>query len=182
VPESGDARTLLALEPQELLLAGFLENRGMVLIFGALALLDQTGASTRFIERMFETPDTVLGDLAARFPGFSGLPVMRGAIYFTIALLVILLFIRVISTLWAVIRLYGFRLERRGDDLHTEYGLFTRVTATTWRGSPTDCRLHQAVGRSSPCGEAGKPPPSVPQGPPLNATYRQPKYPVRRYK
>src|SRR5690606_27317519 len=27
-------------------------------------------------------------------------------------------------------RLYGFRLERIGDDLHTGYGLFTRVSAT----------------------------------------------------
>jgi putative membrane protein len=31
---------------------------------------------------------------------------------------------------WAVVRLYDFRLTRLGDELHTEYGLFTRVSAT----------------------------------------------------
>jgi putative membrane protein len=47
-----------------------------------------------------------------------------------IAVLVFLLFIRLLSTVWAVVRLYGFRLERTGDEVRTEYGLFTRMSAT----------------------------------------------------
>jgi putative membrane protein len=38
--------------------------------------------------------------------------------------------VRVISMAWGVIRLYDFHLTRTGDDLHTRYGLLTRVATT----------------------------------------------------
>lgn len=120
-------RTLLSLAPRDLILAGFIENRGMVLIVGALAVLEQTGAITRFMERLFRGENTAS---AARWLGGTDLPAVRGALYVTAALLVVLLFIRLLSTVWAVVRLYDFRLTRHGDELHTEYGLFTRVSAT----------------------------------------------------
>jgi putative membrane protein len=120
-------RTLLSLAPRDLILAGFIENRGMVLIVGALAVLEQTGAITRFTERLFRGENTAS---AARWLGGAELPAVRGALYVTAGLLVALLFIRLLSTVWAVVRLYDFRLTRLGDELHTEYGLFTRVSAT----------------------------------------------------
>ncbi|MGH7465247.1 MAG: PH domain-containing protein, partial [Longimicrobiales bacterium] len=123
-------RTLLTLEPRDLLLAGFIENRGMVLIVGALALLEQAGVTGRIIERLFQAEDAALAGIASRWLGGADVPAVRGALYVAAALLAILLFIRLLSTVWAVIRLYGFRVDRVGDDLHTEYGLFTRVTAT----------------------------------------------------
>ena len=55
---------------------------------------------------------------------------------------------------WALIRLYDFRLTRDGDDLHSTYGLLTRVSATiplrriqtlTIREGP----LHRLLGRAS---------------------------------
>jgi putative membrane protein len=42
----------------------------------------------------------------------------------------ILLLIRLLSMVWALLRLHGFRILRAGEDLRTEYGLLTRVTAT----------------------------------------------------
>ena len=42
----------------------------------------------------------------------------------------LLLFVRVLSMIWSALRLYEFRLSRVGEDLRTEYGLLTRVTAT----------------------------------------------------
>ncbi|HET9209586.1 MAG TPA: PH domain-containing protein, partial [Thermoanaerobaculia bacterium] len=42
----------------------------------------------------------------------------------------LLLLLRLISMVWTLSRLYGFRLIAEGEDLRTEYGLFTRVTAT----------------------------------------------------
>lgn len=123
-------RTLLALEPRDLVLAGFIENRGMVLIVGALALLEQAGVTGPFIERLFQTEDAALAGFAARWLGGTDVPVVRGALYVTAALLAILLFIRLLSTVWAVVRLYGFRLDLDGDELHTAYGLLTRVSAT----------------------------------------------------
>jgi len=41
-----------------------------------------------------------------------------------------LMIVRLVSTAWGAIRLYGFRLTRAGDDLRTEFGLFTRVATT----------------------------------------------------
>ena len=123
-------RTLLALMPRDLIVAGFIENRGMVLIAGALALLEQTGLVGRFLERLFESEASALSGFAGRWMGGTEVTVVRGALYVTVAVLVILLFIRLLSTLWAVVRLYDFRLDRVGDDLLTEYGLFTRVSAT----------------------------------------------------
>jgi len=38
--------------------------------------------------------------------------------------------LRILSIVWAIVRLYGFRLTRVGADLRTEYGLLTRVSAT----------------------------------------------------
>jgi putative membrane protein len=42
----------------------------------------------------------------------------------------LLLAMRLLSMIWSFVRLYGFRLERAGDDLRAEFGLFTRVMAT----------------------------------------------------
>jgi putative membrane protein len=125
-----DSRTLLELQPGDLVLAGFIENRGMVLIAGALALLQQAGLIDRAIERVFRVEDGEVSAVVAGWFEGSGVTIVQGAAYATAAVLVILLFIRLLSTVWAVIRLYDFRLRRVGDELHTRYGLFTRVSAT----------------------------------------------------
>jgi putative membrane protein len=38
--------------------------------------------------------------------------------------------VRFVSMGWAVVRFYGYRLTKVGEDLRIEFGLFTRVTAT----------------------------------------------------
>ena len=128
--EAPARQTLLTLCPRDLILAGFIENRGMVLILGALALLEQAGATERVVERLIDTENGSLRTLAARWLGDGGVPVMQGALYAAGALLAALLFIRLLSTIWALVRLHEFRLEQAGDDLTTAYGLFTRVAAT----------------------------------------------------
>lgn len=128
--EAPPRRTLLTLSPRDLIVAGFIENRGMVLIVGALALLEQTGIVNRFVEQLVESEASAVSALAARWMGGTEVTAVRGALYLTVVVLTILLFIRLLSTVWAVVRLYDFRLDRIGDDLHTEYGLFTRVSAT----------------------------------------------------
>jgi putative membrane protein len=45
-------------------------------------------------------------------------------------ILALLLFVRLMSAVWALVRLHDFTLTRRGEDLRAEYGFFTRVTAT----------------------------------------------------
>ena len=42
----------------------------------------------------------------------------------------LLIVLRILSVIWAIVRLHGFRLTLAGADLRTEYGLLTRVSAT----------------------------------------------------
>jgi putative membrane protein len=132
VAPADEARTLLHLPIRELLLHGFLENRGMLLVGGAYGLLWELGLARSLWNRLqaddWYAPglvrDTVLrlaagerlavGQIALLLAGLAGL----------------LLVVRVVSMIWAATRLYDFRLTRAGDDLRTEYGLLTRVTTT----------------------------------------------------
>lgn len=115
---------LLHLPPRELVIAGFIENRGMALVAAATGVIWQVDAFEDLVKNLVpdSAPDwaqVVTGGVGASF-------VLGGATLFLVALLGI----RLLSALWAVIRLHDFTLVRDGNDLRAEYGLFTRVTAT----------------------------------------------------
>ena len=63
---------------------------------------------------------------ATTLAGSTALPLWVAAL-----IVVSILFVRLLSMLWALVRLYNFTLTRRGDDLRAEYGLLTRVTGRT---------------------------------------------------
>lgn len=126
-----EERVLLQIPPGELLLHGFLVNRGMVVIGALYGILWQLGIS----ERMFEP----LGQVTAENGGVReaieaivrGGGVSAGQIAIAVgAIVVFLIVVRIVSMGWAVVRLYGFRLTQVAEDLRIEYGLFTRFTAT----------------------------------------------------
>jgi len=125
-----ESRTLLHLPLRELFLNGLLDNRGMILIATAYGALWQTGLSRVVWDRFAGAfvpglvRDSMRGLTAGDFPPFARLGVLL------IELIVVLLFVRVLSMVWSAVRLHEFRLSRVGDDLRTEYGLLTRVTAT----------------------------------------------------
>ena len=130
--EAPRGETLVHLDLRELLLHGFLENKGMVLIAAGFGALWETGLVNRIMDLVFETRMVSRGffrDLVRPFFDGGPLPVMRIAIAVA-AFAVFLVVVRLISMLWALVRLYDFRLTLAGEDLRTEYGLFTRVTAT----------------------------------------------------
>ncbi len=150
------SRTLLHLPPRELMLFGLIQNRGGVLIAAAFGVLWEMGLLNGLVDRLFGAQVSGRGltrDLLKAFLGRGGLPVGRIALAFA-ALVGLLLFVRVISMGWALVRLHGFRLTRAGEDLRTEFGLLTRVVATipfrriqtlTIREGP----LHRLFGRAS---------------------------------
>ena len=79
--------------------------------------------------------------------------------------IVFLLLVRVISMIWAFVRLYDFRLTRVGEDLRSEYGLFTKVAATvpirrvqtiTFSAGPLHRWLDRATVRVATAGGGGK--------------------------
>src|SRR5688572_16733209 len=125
-PAPPDA-VLVHLNLRELLLCGFLENRGMVLIGAAFGVGWESGILERvnnlFFDRMF------FRSLIGPFVDGGPFPFERigiGIVGFAVFLVVV----RIISMIWALVRLYDFRLTRVGEDLRSEYGLFTKVAAT----------------------------------------------------
>src|SRR5690606_9140439 len=93
VSDQQPRRTLLSLEPADLLLAGFIENRGMLLIAGVFAALYQADFTEPLIERL----------VAARSPAFeragsyfSTITVIEGAAWLAALVLLVVLFIRVL--------------------------------------------------------------------------------------
>src|SRR5690606_29796321 len=122
----------LHLTIPELLLCGFLENKGMVLVGAAYGAMWEAGVLNSVWERMFSVDVDVRGlirDVLGAL--FAGAPLPAGGVALAAAGIAgFLVAVRLISMAWAFVRLYDFTLARIGDDLRVEYGLFTRVTAT----------------------------------------------------
>ena len=131
-PAEIPARTLLRLSALEVALFGFIQNRGIVLIGAGFGLLWEVGLLDRFMGEAFGEQISGRGagrDILRGVVGSIELPVDR--IGLTLAAFVgFILVIRLLSMALALFRLHGFRLTRIGEDLRTEYGLLTRVSAT----------------------------------------------------
>jgi putative membrane protein len=122
---------LLHLPLRELFLNGLLDNRGSVLIAAGFGVLWEAGLIPSLWDQLSTgwfapglVRDTMRTVAAGRFPS----PARIGIII--VGIITILMFVRVLSMIWSAMRLYEFRLSRVGEDLRTEYGLLTRVTAT----------------------------------------------------
>ncbi len=131
-PAPAPAQELLRLDTRELLLCGFLENRGAVMIAAGFGVVWELGLFDRLMGRAFGSQASgrrVVRDLLRDVPGNVDIAIDRIALT-VLAFVGLLLFVRALSMAWAVVRLHGFRLTLAHDDLRSEYGLFTRVAAT----------------------------------------------------
>lgn len=143
-PEAGPA-TLLHLPFRELLLCGFLENKGMVLVGAAYGALWEAGAMNRVWSWLFDGSVDARGlfrEVLAFLTGSAPLPLGRLVLALG-GVAGFLVLVRLISMGWAFVRLYEFRLTRQGQDLRITYGLFTRVTATIPLGRVQTLTVHQ---------------------------------------
>jgi putative membrane protein len=166
--EAPRGETLVHLSLRELLLCGFLENRGMVLIGATMGVAWESGVMNRLSGILFEragvTGRGFFRNLIRRFLEDGQLPWgqlgigLAGFIFF-------LVMVRVISMIWGFVRLYDFRLTRVGEDLRSEYGLFTKVAATipirrvqtiTFGTGPFHRWLGRATVRVATAGGGGK--------------------------
>ena len=126
-----ESRTLLHLPLREVFLNGALDNRGMLLVGAAYGLLWEAGLFRGFWDQVTSgayapglVRDTVQTLASGDVPSVSRIAVLLvGVVGF-------LVLVRLLSMIWSGVRLYEFRLSRVGDDLRSEYGLFTRVMAT----------------------------------------------------
>jgi putative membrane protein len=126
--------TLLHLPPLELLLLGLLDNRGFLFIAAAYGAVWESGLQGVIWDRLsahLAAPGAVssiwYGLKAGQAPSFWLLAFMAAG------LLGLVVVIRVLSMVWVSATLHDFRLTGAGEDLRTEYGLFTRVTTTVPR-------------------------------------------------
>jgi len=156
---------LLRLSPPDLLIYGFIENRGMVIIAAVAGLLWDAGLADGVMERL--SGDEAWGRGAAReavrnLRSGGGVPLAR-LLVMASAVAGVLLFIRVLSMAWALVRLHGFTLTRAGEDVQVRFGLLTRVSATvplgrvqavTVREGPWHRLLHRASVRVTTAGGA----------------------------
>lgn len=176
--DASHARALLRLSPRDLLLYGFVEGRGMIVLGAIAGLWWEFGVADSFVPGLDRIPG-LDGAPAGPPPGRGGAiralvrsitgragDLFANVLTAALAIVLLLLAVRLLSMVWAAIRLHGFTLTRQDADLRTEYGLFTRVAATiplrriqtlTLREGP----LHRLVGRLSARvdtagGEAGK--------------------------
>ena len=132
--ETSDQGTLLLhLQPREVLLCGFLENKGLILFGAVFGAVWGTGVLDRFWTRFFGSAEAFgrgfFRDVVAAVSTGAPLPMARIGLA-AAALTGLLVLERVISMAWAFLRLYDFRLTRVDEAIRTQYGLFTRVTAT----------------------------------------------------
>jgi len=123
---------LLHLDLRELLLFGFLENKGMVVIGAAFGAGWQTGWLDRLLGRYVADGSPGRGFFRDLFRAmFDDGPLPVAPLWAALAgIVTFLVVVRIVSMGWALVRLYGFRLTRANEDLRTEYGLVTRVSAT----------------------------------------------------
>lgn len=158
VPAAPRAKTLLALSPKDLLTYGFVEGRGMVVIAAVFGLVWEFGMADSFVPSFEPGTPPVPNRGAFRSLArsiYSGAEDLFTSLAIAaVTIVALLVVVRLVSMVWAMLRLHGFRLIREGEDLRTEYGLLTHVAATiplrriqtlTLREGP----LHRLVGRIS---------------------------------
>jgi putative membrane protein len=123
---------LLALSVRELLLCGFIENRGGVLIAAAFGVAWELGILDRAFAMIFGQETVGRGALRriARGAFDFALVSWERIAWIGVAFIALLLVMRAVSMVWAVVRLYGFRLTLVDDDARSEFGLLTRVATT----------------------------------------------------
>jgi putative membrane protein len=116
--------TLLALGPAEIVRFGLIDNRGMIVVAAALGLLAQGG--------FFENLGARAGPLLAWLPwrDFAGLGVAARVLVVVVTAMALIVGTRALSIVLAFAMLFDFRLTRTATDLHTRYGLLTRISRT----------------------------------------------------
>jgi len=127
-PSEGE--TLLHLPPRELILYGLIQNRGMLVIAAGLGLLWEVGIMDRLMAWAFGGSAGGEGAIRGLIAEVGG-GLAPGRISLGIgAVIGVLLFARLLSMAWALVRLHDYTVTRIGEDLRTTFGLLTQVAAT----------------------------------------------------
>jgi len=120
------AETLVQMGWRDLVLLGLTSHRGMTMVAAAMGIFWQLDLLDDVDEGWVRDRVTSIdpsGSLAVPGPVATVL-LVAGVV------LVLVLLLSLLSVIWAAVRYHGFTLRECGDDLRSEYGLLTRITAT----------------------------------------------------
>ncbi len=149
---AADSDILLRLPPLEIVKLGVVSDKGLVVVGAATLLYWQragwAGNTGELVELYLASAMSWAPDLALESP------VLTGLLVGVTLLIIAVVLLRAFSIGWFFLKLYGFTLSRRGNDLRAEYGLFTRVSRTIPTShiqslKSTETPLHRAFGRQS---------------------------------
>jgi putative membrane protein len=121
---AAEQETLLVLGPGEIVRFGLIDNRGMIVVAAALGLLGQGG----FFENLGAWAGPLLGWLPWR--DFTSFGLAARVLLGGVTAIVLIAGMRALSIVLAFVMLFDFRLTRTATDLHTRYGLLTRISRT----------------------------------------------------
>ncbi len=130
VPDVTDREVLLRLPPSELVRLGLISNRGFIVLAAAIGLFSQLSwwvidweEWEPYYSRVREQGS---GWVMWLDPGSTVARILAGAAL----VLVFLVLMRLFSVAWHLVKYNGFTVHKMDQDLHTEYGLLTRVSTT----------------------------------------------------
>ena len=136
---------VLKLSAHDLMLSGFIQNRGVLLVSALFGVLWELGLLETITDRVVGASVPGRG-VARRFllalVGRGEMPVM-GLLAAAGGFVLVLLGLRVLSMIWALVSLHGYTLVQQQDDLRAEFGLLTRVSATTPLGRIQAVTVHE---------------------------------------
>lgn len=122
----GDAPpSLLTIPLPELIKAGVISNKGMLVVAFAFGLL----AQTRALDKFFDWLEVSMGGWFEGIEFNLDHPLTITALV-VLGVIAFFIFIRLLSIIFMVFTYYGFELTRSGDKLAAQYGLLTQFNAT----------------------------------------------------
>ena len=114
--------SLIAVKTKDVIKYGLISQKGMfygAILFGFMA---QNQALVAWIMKYL----TVF----YKVPDFSHITLAEGLLYVLIMGSIIFVFLQLMSVLWALMKFYGFKLNKHEDRLHAQMGLISKVSAT----------------------------------------------------
>ncbi len=122
---TSEAQELLSIPLSELVKAGIISNKGMLVVAFFFGLMAQTRATDKFFNKLEDY-------LEPLFNGFNFDMSQPVSIAFMALLGIVLffIFIRILSIIFMVFTYYGFQLTKSDNKLQASYGLLTQFNAT----------------------------------------------------
>jgi len=120
--ESLSDKPLLELPVKDVVKYGIISQKG--LFFGAI-LFGFLAQNQKLVAYVFTHLDALY-----KIPDFAKISLALGIIYVGVVGLVMLVSLQLLSILWALLKFYGFKIEKQKDRLQARMGLISKISAT----------------------------------------------------